>query len=287
MPDVTLRCLDLFAGRGTASRPFRDRGWEVTTVELDPLHRPDIVADINDWEPPFKPDHFDFIWASPPCTAFSKASGGRHFRKVPPEGDSRKRKRSRWRPDFMAQMSRSLGPELGPKSGHPEGPSRGAGGAPPGRALSTGPQPTPAAYPFRRSRIEQGEVIPLTPSAVEGVIMVEKTLDLIGYLNPSFWVVENPSGYLRSIIGLPEVVTSYCTWGSNFLKPTDLWGSPPPGIDWNAHLCTGSLRRCGNVSHGSLRADQRSAIIRAEVPYRLGWSLAEACEVFFLDGSLI
>jgi len=63
-----MRVLDLFAGTGSATKAFRDRGHEVITVELDPSFKPDIVADVRHL--PIK-GHIDFIWASPPCEEFS------------------------------------------------------------------------------------------------------------------------------------------------------------------------------------------------------------------------
>lgn len=63
--------LDLFAGLGGASRAMRARGWQVTTVELDPKFRPDVVGDVA--RLPIR-GQFDLIWASPPCTEFSRES---------------------------------------------------------------------------------------------------------------------------------------------------------------------------------------------------------------------
>jgi len=64
--------LDLFAGRGGASEAMRDRGWNVTTVELNPQFNPDVVADITTFEWGGCP--IDLLWASPPCTEFSRES---------------------------------------------------------------------------------------------------------------------------------------------------------------------------------------------------------------------
>lgn len=282
MPDVTLCVLDLFAGRGTATKAFRDRGWEVVTVEIDPQHRPDIVGDIGSWNPPFKPGHFDFIWASPPCTTFSLASGGRHFRREDP-------RRVRWHPEHgpghghddrhghdvagggHVDMAKPA-PEHGhARQGHLETSSGHSGGHVQERK----------SYRFRRSRMRVGEVYPITPAAVEAVILVEKTLALIDYLKPSFWVMENPRSVLRSIIGPPTVTTSYCRWGMDWLKPTDLWGDPPPGIDWNSRLC-----HPDDEEHHYVR-NAATAIERSEVPYGLGFALAETAEFYFLDGPLI
>jgi site-specific DNA-cytosine methylase len=64
--------LDLFSGLGGASRPMRDRGWRVITVDSESRFRPDIEADIGRWRCPF--EEVDLIWASPPCTEFARES---------------------------------------------------------------------------------------------------------------------------------------------------------------------------------------------------------------------
>jgi hypothetical protein len=66
-----VKVLDLFAGTGSSTAAFVDAGWDRTTVELDPQHGPDIVADIADLDPADLDGPYDFVWASPPCTAFS------------------------------------------------------------------------------------------------------------------------------------------------------------------------------------------------------------------------
>lgn len=60
---------NLTAGTGSATQAFRDRGHEVITLDL--TGDVDIRCDIREWYPQNR--HFDFIWASPPCTEFSIA----------------------------------------------------------------------------------------------------------------------------------------------------------------------------------------------------------------------
>lgn len=68
---MTPRMLDLFSGRGGASRAMVDRGWSVTRVELDERFPADH-RDIRTYHP--EPGAFDLVWASPPCTEFSRES---------------------------------------------------------------------------------------------------------------------------------------------------------------------------------------------------------------------
>lgn len=69
---MTPRMLDLFAGLGGASAAMRARGWEVVRVELDPAFGPEIVADLGGWRAPRALRGVDLLWASPPCTEFSR-----------------------------------------------------------------------------------------------------------------------------------------------------------------------------------------------------------------------
>lgn len=64
--------LDLCSGLGGANVAFRERGWQVVTIDNDPLHAPDICTDLRtfSWDGP-RPD---LLWASPPCDEFSRES---------------------------------------------------------------------------------------------------------------------------------------------------------------------------------------------------------------------
>jgi hypothetical protein len=63
--------LDLFAGQGGASAAMRARDWTVVRVDLDQRFELDLVANIErlTWR-----RSVDFLWASPPCTEFSRES---------------------------------------------------------------------------------------------------------------------------------------------------------------------------------------------------------------------
>jgi site-specific DNA-cytosine methylase len=76
---------DFFAGTGSATKAFEDRGHKVIKVELDEYFEADerdilkLTADelISKYGRP------DFIWASPPCQKFSVASLWKYWAKSP------------------------------------------------------------------------------------------------------------------------------------------------------------------------------------------------------------
>jgi len=74
-----MKILELFSGSGIMSKTFRDAGHE--TVTLDTNYPADISADIlkfPKWI--MESATTDVIWASPPCTTFSVASIGTHWK---------------------------------------------------------------------------------------------------------------------------------------------------------------------------------------------------------------
>jgi hypothetical protein len=69
-----MRLLELFSGTGSIGTVFKEYGWEVVSLDRD--MPADISTDIMDWDykgSPYPPKHFDVIWASPPCTEYSRS----------------------------------------------------------------------------------------------------------------------------------------------------------------------------------------------------------------------
>ena len=67
--------LELFKGTGSVGRAFEAEGWEVVSLDLLPRFEPSICCNILQWDycAAFPPGHFQFVWASPVCTEYSKA----------------------------------------------------------------------------------------------------------------------------------------------------------------------------------------------------------------------
>jgi hypothetical protein len=80
---VGLSLLDLCCGKKGASNDFKENGWDVVTVDINPKFNPDVIADVNNLH---IDGSFDLIWASMPCTDYTKRSlpaswrcnGGKH-----------------------------------------------------------------------------------------------------------------------------------------------------------------------------------------------------------------
>lgn len=60
---------DLFCGLKGSSQAFTAAGWNVTTVDIEPMFKPTRLVSVVDFNPgPVRPE---FVWASPPCTEFA------------------------------------------------------------------------------------------------------------------------------------------------------------------------------------------------------------------------
>jgi hypothetical protein len=201
---------DFFAGTRSSTQAFEDAGHTVISFDNDSqfdvteqadvfeLTAEDLVARYG------KPD---FVWASPPCTAFSVASMGYHWA--------------------------------------------------PGR-------------------------VPKTEAAEMSMRLVAHTRKLLEDLNPRHgFVIENPRGMLRKLPmleDLPRHTVTYCQYGDDRMKPTDLWTSlcnwTPRPVCKNGQPCHEAAPRGAKTG----TQGRSGAVTRSMVPYALGQEILNAIE---------
>lgn len=63
--------LELFSGTQSVGKVFKEKGWEVISLDIMKKFNPTIRTDILEWEGYKELPKIDFIWASPPCNSFS------------------------------------------------------------------------------------------------------------------------------------------------------------------------------------------------------------------------
>jgi len=80
-----MKLLELFCGTKSISKVFVANGWNCTTIDNDPQFNPDICKDILSLD---IIDRYDIVWASPPCTTYSIASVGKHWKNGSPSKDA-------------------------------------------------------------------------------------------------------------------------------------------------------------------------------------------------------
>ncbi len=204
---------DFFAGTGSSTQAFRDAGHTVFTFEKDPFFEATETVDIMKLSVAYPLEKYgqpDFVWASPPCTAFSVASMGHHW-------------------------------------------------------ASGGEHP-----------------VPKTPAAEFNQLLVGKAIELAQGLNPKFgFLIENPRGMLRKlpvVQGLNRRTVTYCQYGDDRMKPTDIWGNVP---NWTAKDPCKNGEPCHVAApRGSSTGTQglKNARLRSMIPYSLGAEILEAIE---------
>lgn len=109
---------DFFAGTGSSTQAFKDAGHTVISFELDDYFEATEHVDVfnlNATNLIAKYGQPDFVWASPPCTAFSVASMGHHWgggaRAYEPKTESAKRSQE------LVAHTRKLIADLNPTKG--------------------------------------------------------------------------------------------------------------------------------------------------------------------------
>lgn len=127
-----------------------------------------------------------------------------------------------------------------------------------------------ASIPAHWKNHEPDEVV------FEGLKLVTHALRLVAEVNPRYWLMENPRGMLRTVIGKPKEDIYLCAYGTKWKKPTDIWGRYP-----------GKLRRpCApheSAPRGSKKGVQgiTDPAERAKLPYELSEEVCKRIEDAF------
>lgn len=173
------RLLDMFTGTGSVAKVAEELGYEVHTLDIDPKCKPDICADILefDYESAFVPGYFDVVFASPPCDTFSAARRSNIGRKV-------------------------------------------------------------------KGEIMTAETL-LRDTLNLGVPILRKCQEIINFLQPKMWFIENPfTGAMKNYITDKPVIYDYCMYGFGYRKRTAIWSNTelPGNMCDRSHLINGKHR---------------------------------------------
>lgn len=123
--------------------------------------------------------------------------------------------------------------------------------------------------------------IPKTGEAERAVSLVKKTMALIKALNPVYWFIENPRAKLRVLPlmrQLPRRTLSYCRYGADYQKPTDVWTNCNVWVDRG---CCKPKSSChAPAPRGSAKGIQglSNSVVRAKIPEELCNEIVLACE---------
>lgn len=120
---------------------------------------------------------------------------------------------------------------------------------------------------------------PQTPAARRSIALVYHTIGLIKGLNPDYWFLENPTGYLRQVIGPPTGFVTYCQYGADYQKQTDLWGDHPP-MTYKTCQRNDPCHESNTEDDGrnSVASMPRDLAERAKVPYGLSEAIRDAVD---------
>ena len=139
-----------------------------------------------------------------------------------------------------------------------------------------------AAISHHRTRDVDGNLAPKSDYAKLCDSVNRNLIKIISELAPIYWFIENPRGGLRKMDfmkGLPRYTVTYCQYGDDRMKPTDIWTNHP-------NPCFKAMCQKGGSCHtpaprGSKTGTQgrKGKIERSLIPEGLCNHIVDICEV--------
>jgi hypothetical protein len=133
----------------------------------------------------------------------------------------------------------------------------------------------------RRRNPKTGELEPFSKFAHISDDLTKHVLKLIDELKPTYWFIENPRGGMRKMKfmeNLPMYTVTYCQYGENRMKPTDIWTNHknPNFIP----ACKQGMPCHETTPSGSKKGTQgiKDVVLRSVIPYELCAHIADICE---------
>lgn len=133
----------------------------------------------------------------------------------------------------------------------------------------------------RRKNEETGNLDPISDYAKFCDNVDQHVLELIRELSPKYWFIENPRGGMRKMTWMqdfPRYTITYCQYGDNRMKPTDIWTNHPnpkflPPCK-NGDKCHEPAPRGSKTGTQGLKGSVKRSII----PSRLCEHIVDICE---------
>lgn len=137
----------------------------------------------------------------------------------------------------------------------------------------------------RRKNLVTGNLDPVTDYARFCDAVDEHVIELIRELNPKVFFIENPRGGLRKMRwmqGIPRYTVTYCQYGEERMKPTDIWTNhPDPKFKppcKNGDPCHVRAPRGARTGTQGIKGSKDRAVI----PYQLCEHIVDISEELFL-----
>lgn len=135
----------------------------------------------------------------------------------------------------------------------------------------------------RRQNKQTGSLEPITEYARFCDEVDKNMLRLIRELRPAFYFIENPRGGMRKMEwmqGLPRYTVTYCQYGEERMKPTDIWTNhPEPNFKppcKNGDPCHVSAPRGAKTGTQGIKGSRDRSVI----PPQLCEHIVDICEAY-------